>query len=204
MKKQLFLSLAETLITCIALITLSITSCSKLPTCEDRGKTITKFLRDSTLLQIPFTGTDTLIYVSNYDTATLYGQGYERQIVTEKLPWDDSGCPQYDIYDTEELNYVFRGTNPNFNYFRFLVGYNQVYDLYENEWITFFYQNKSTRSLVIQYNDTSSYKFEVKIKNKEYYGYTSPLPSMVYNKRYGVLQFKINDTLTYTLNNIKQ
>jgi len=197
----------------LAIIIIGITSCSKQneSPCNDYvSKIFEKNLSDSTKLNIPFTGTDTLIYISNYnDTAILYGKGLEHYVATASaLVNNDPACPQRDYYDIETLDYEFNGDNPNLNFLFLRVNYPQI--LETDEFITTYILNEynRTRATFGRYSKPIYYTSPVTIKGKTYYGIYfyndfDRLPALVYNKNYGFLQFIMNDTLTYTLNNIK-
>lgn len=92
--------------------------CSKVPTKLVTGDRI---LPDSERTYLPYTGTETLVFVSNKgDTAILKGTGEiqkytkERIVSTNEYP----SCPQTSVHRHETLAAEFKGTNPNFSHFK--------------------------------------------------------------------------------------
>ena len=186
-----------------AVILLSVTSCTKCPV----SNTYNFYLSDTIKTQISYTGNDTLVYVSNYkDTAILYGQGITQSFDREFFPHKSADCDTYDNYYLEELKYTYRGKNSNFNYFGFVL-YGRTFSEYgKDEWIRTYlisdYFAPKIRMYLSRFNNEEIYNYLVKIKNKDYFGVAHE--KTIYNKKYGFLQININDTLTYTLNNIKE
>lgn len=86
-------------------------------------------ISDTDKSKIPFTGADTLVYIStDGDTATLYGQG--RNEFTEKVAekWNpDPACSQYDYRYFENIEFTFKGNNASLN--SIFIDFNAAYTL---------------------------------------------------------------------------
>ncbi|MCA0427026.1 MAG: hypothetical protein LCH37_06280 [Bacteroidetes bacterium] len=115
--------------------------CSKVPTKLVTGDRI---LPDSERTYLPYTGTETLVFVSNKgDTAILKGTGEiqkytkERIVSTNEYP----SCPQTEVHRHETLAAEFKGTNPNFSHFKMeqFMSYGQ-YSIFR-----FYYNNRMER-----------------------------------------------------------
>lgn len=181
---------------------LTIYSCSK-PCPDYQSKTYNYFLRDSTKAQIPFNGYDTLTYISNMgDTALLIGKWKINSIDTKKINRSGSpDCPQIDIYNYEIVNVIYLGSNPYLH----TIFYSLTVDNWNDEQtifnINYEPEFKTSSSF---FNNTLSYITPINIGSQIINGRTvdrkDGTASFVYNKTYGILQIKMNDSLTYTLN----
>ena len=187
----------------LSTLLLFISSCSKDPCSSYQTKTYNYLLSDSTKAQIPFKGKDTLTYISNKgDTAFLFGTEKFNYIDSKKI--DRSGspdCPQIDNYNYEVVIVIYNGNNPNL----FSVFYKLPVDNWNDE-KTIFNINyepefKTSSSF---FNNTLSYITPINIGSQIINGRTvdrkDGTASFVYNKTYGILQIKMNDSLTYNLN----
>lgn len=91
---------------------LGIQSCGKGSPCEGRDMTdaITVYtIADSIKAKIPYTGWDTLVFVSDAgDTATLYGQG-KRTYFKENIHSTSGYCPKRTIEKYENIEIGFTG-----------------------------------------------------------------------------------------------
>lgn len=192
MKKLIYLS---TLI-------LTFYSCSK-PCPDYQSKTYNYLLSDSTKAQIPFIGKDTLTYISNKgDTAFLFGTEKFNYIDSKKVNRSGSpDCPQIDNYNYEVVSVRYEGNNPNL--FSIFYSSNVDYNKQENT-NTIINDISEYYGYTFNYNNTLSYTTPITIGNQIINGRNidrkDGKPSFVYNKVYGILQIKMNDSLTYTLN----
>ena len=87
--------------------------------CEPHTPTHTKYsISAADKSKIPFTGTDTLVYIStDGDTAILYGQGKKVFIdAVQKNSGGDPGCPKVNYNDFENIEFTYKGNNWNLNY----------------------------------------------------------------------------------------
>jgi len=115
-------------------------------------------------------------------------------------------CPQSDNYNLETLDYEFKGNNPNLDFLFYRIYFRHLSE--QNEWSITYLLNEDNRTIArtISYNYTPEYTSPVTIKGNTYYGvylYGNTNKPIIYNKNYGFLQININDTIKYTLNNIK-
>ena len=132
---------------------LGIQSCGKGSPCEGRDMTdeITVYtIADSIKAKIPYTGWDTLVFVSDAgDTATLYGQG-KRTYFKESFNSTSGDCPKQTIRRYENNDFVFLGSK-NLSNLYFVVYRNHL-DI-----------NPSTNSIKISSNDAvidiTNYKY---------------------------------------------
>lgn len=141
--------------------------------------------------KIPFTGTDTLVYIStDGETAILYGQGKKafNEKVAEK--WDpDPGCSTYDYNYFQNIEFTYRGSHPDLNYI--FIDFNaSVYGPAQTEAdITIGEVRYSTYFGRI--HNSSNYIDSVNIKSITYQGRKifgdANLPC-VYNYQFGFLQ----------------
>jgi hypothetical protein len=101
---------------CILGIWVALSSCAGNNECPDQepSKHTEYNLNPADVSKIPYTGTDTLVFISNTgDTATLYGQGkkqYRQEVATNRS--SDPGCPFFDYDYCERINIKFNGDNP--------------------------------------------------------------------------------------------
>ncbi len=95
-------------------------SCTKDNKCSDSKDVIINYnIADSNEAKIPYTGTDTLVFISDKgDTATLIGQG-KKTIYTQIIKSVNDDCTKSTIYNYENLKCIFIGENKfltNFQY----------------------------------------------------------------------------------------
>jgi hypothetical protein len=89
--------------------------------CEEYVSTHTKYsIREDYKKKIPFTGTDTLTYIStDGDTAVLYGQG--KKVYFESVQQNYGGdpkCPKTDYDDLETIIYSYKESQNKLNEIR--------------------------------------------------------------------------------------
>jgi hypothetical protein len=145
--------------------------------------------------KIPFTGTDTLVYIStDGDTAVLYGQG--KSAFTEKVAqkWDpDPGCSTYDYNFFENIEFVYKGNHPDLNFIHVDINASVYAPKKTNADIiigTLLYQ-----TYLASLNYTPDYVDSVVINSKSYkglmiyegYGETHFFP-YIYHYQYGLLK----------------
>ncbi len=187
----------------LSTLLLFISSCSKDPCGSYQSKEYNYFLNDSTKAQIPFNGYDTLTYTSNKgDTALLIGKWKINSIDSRKV--NTSGnpdCPKNDIYRNEFVDVLYLGSNQNL----FSLTFNSTVNNWKDEYTKTIINNISEyNGYTYNYNSVLLYTTPVIIGSQTIYGFDldrkDGLPSFVYNKAFGLLQIKITDSLTYTLN----
>lgn len=103
---------------------LFIFSCSKEKDCSKvPSKLITadRIIPDTERTYLPYTGSETLVFVSNKgDTAILIGTGSIQKYTKERIVFknEDATCPQTNVHRHETFAAEFKGTNPNFSHFK--------------------------------------------------------------------------------------
>jgi hypothetical protein len=141
--------------------------------------------------KIPFTGTDTLVYIStDGDTAVLYGQG--KSAFTEKVAqkWDpDPGCSTYDYNFFENIEFVYKGNHPDLNFIHVDINASVYAPKKTNADITIGVVSYSTYLGSLNY--IPDYKDTVLINSFLYHGWkivgTLNIPC-VYNYQHGFLK----------------
>ncbi len=156
-------------------------------------------LADSTKAQIPYTGNETLMFISNQgDTAILTGQGKNDYILNSTVyVGNDPACPKYDGYSYEFVDIEYKGNNENL----FHIFYRLNIDKWKDEFTNVNINDISVYTAYTGlYNDTTQYN--ISIKNIKGYNFdrNDGKPGFVYNKSIGILQIKIDSNLIYTLN----
>ncbi|MFZ4797405.1 MAG: hypothetical protein ACOYMA_07905 [Bacteroidia bacterium] len=183
-----------------------IIGCSKKNPCNDYTSQTFKYsLSDSTKTQIPYTGSETLTFISNQgDTVILVGQGKNNYFRNEKVKVSNNPeCPEEDNYSYEQLHIEYKGNNPNLSSI-FFKSYAEIYSReYTNVTLNNTYAQYKAYS--DYYNDTSRYLNQVIIGNKKVAGIVieadkSTDPFFIFNKSYGIIQIQIDSNLIYTLN----
>jgi hypothetical protein len=189
------------------LIFLLFTACSKQNYCKGSyytPKTFNYLLDDSTKVQIPYTGKETLTFISSQgDTAILVGQGKNNYMKkTTKNSVTSMDCPEYDNYNFERVDVEYKGSNFNLSY----VFYRVEIDNWKDE-NTSVYLNEnfsdSHLAYTEYYNSTSRYDLQVQCGSKIIMGvkiYGGNNNPIIYNKLYGIIQIQIDSNLVYTLN----
>ena len=88
-------------------------SCTKNINCGDTNDMIYTYnVADSNKAKIPYSGYDTLIFISDKgDTATLIGQGKKTYYTTKTTNIGNADCPKNEIGKYENVEFVFNSTN---------------------------------------------------------------------------------------------
>jgi hypothetical protein len=83
------------------------------PDCGDLSDIITNYnIADSNKAKIPYTGTDTLVFVSNTgDTATLIGQGKNTHYESVKSNISGGDCPRSSVLNYQNIEINFESPN---------------------------------------------------------------------------------------------
>jgi hypothetical protein len=91
------------------------------PCAGSPAHTYNYYISDDNKSKIPYTGTDTLIFISDRgDTAKLYGQGKQTyNDVTSKPSSIDPDCSNLDYTYYENIQINFVGNNPNLNQIKY-------------------------------------------------------------------------------------
>ncbi len=172
-------------------------SCSKTDPCP-KGQENYYNLTDEEKSKIPYTGTDTLVFISDKgDTATLIGQGksqsYKR---TTSGGSPDCGAGSYVYENYERIDYNYLANNPILNRIDFsLQRYddNGSFDCMLNGFYKFNFRILEA-SDSLRYKDTVIYKNKT-IKCLRMISYTDPSTNYYFNYLFGIVKIKINDKL---------
>ncbi len=157
------------------------------------------YLSEGEKTKVPYTGIDTLVFISNTnDTAVCIGQGKEQFYKTLTTPVANGDCnPRIDYY--EAYNYKFKSNNLKFN-----LDFNAYKnDLYGDATIHILF-NQSDFPIYIDEIDNSKtpyYMDSLKIVNEWYKRITftskyfdSTLDKLYYNKEFGILKIQNSDS----------
>ncbi|MES2653959.1 MAG: hypothetical protein V4620_00110 [Bacteroidota bacterium] len=159
-------------------------------------------LTDAEKSKVPYTGSDTLVFISNEgDTATLVGQGKKQTYknITVSLGNPNCGGTHSENYDRIEYNFtsnntklnpiniiVYRATDPN--------SYVVYYDFAINGINKF---QQTSKFIYNEMNYLDSIKInEIYVPYINIRSYTNPSNKIYYSKDKGIIQIDL-DTLTY-------
>lgn len=176
----------------IILLIMLTQSCSKDSACKNTETNIYYNIADSNKAKIPYTGTDTLVFVSDQgDTATLIGQGKQTYYV--KNTRNNSGnadCQWIENKNYEDFKINFKGLDNKIDFIDYMLNSGN------NTGLTGFEIN-------INNMQKSEYNFEyssdfLPIEDSIYFnskyikgGYINDNKSILYNRQYGILKFTI-------------
>lgn len=148
-------------------------------------------ISDAEKSRIPFTGTDTLVYISsNGDTAILYGQG--KKAFTDKVAvkWDpDPGCGTYDYNNIENVEFTFIGNHHDLN--RIFIDLNAGIYSPDEAKADIVIGSILYRTYLQALNHPSNYIDSITIGGITYFGikiYGEMNMPYLYNREYGLLQ----------------
>lgn len=180
----------------ILLLVILVQSCSKTDPCPN-GQENYYNLTDEEKSKIPYTGTDTLVFVSDKgDTVTLIGQG-KQQTYKRTTSGGNPDCQiSYNYDNYERIDYNYLANNPILNNIDFsLQRYddNGSFDCILNGFYKFNFG-------ILEANDSLRYKDTVIYKNKtikclRMVSYTDPSTNYYFNYLFGIVKIKINDKL---------
>ncbi len=169
----------------------------KEPDCGDLSDVITNYnIADSNKAKIPYTGTDTLVFVSNTgDTATLIGQGKNTQYESVRSSIKGGDCPRTGIENYENNKYVYNSNDTSIIQIYYLAfmrngnlissppSYNSLRIAING--INFFDGD------ITDVNNEKFYTDSIFIKGKYFKGlYIDDIKSVLYNYKYGILKIK--------------
>jgi hypothetical protein len=163
-------------------------------------------LKDSTKLTFPYKGFEVLQFIgNNNDTLILTGKKLENQLVYATI--NKSGiphCPEYDTHIYENLSIEFTSNSPKIKSF-VMQFYTGVKNNIGSEKAMFVLNNKTFLYPYVDFiNNESRYTENLYINGKNYIGLKFSIDDfgnkILYNKNYGILQFFLIDSSTYTLN----
>lgn len=174
------------------------------PDCGDLSDVITNYnIADSNKAKIPYTGTDTLVFISDAgDTATLIGQGKNTHYESVRSNISGGDCPRSSVTKYEYVDYEYNGKNLLIPYCKFSIF---KFDQYGNP-------STTTIKFIITNNVISISNFEyinsikvpqdsILLNNKfidgVYMEYNSN--KTLFNFKNGILKFEYDDK-KWTLN----
>jgi len=168
---------------------------------------ITYNVADSNKAKIPYTGNDTLIFVSDAkDTAVLIGQGKKPSYISVNNRTGSVDCPKYNNYNYENIDYIFKDTNFIFSNFRFTISrYDLSYMPTTSIMLTVNNNEVSHTSIVYLsslVNVDDSIALNGKYVNGMYWEFNSNKTTL-FSFKYGLLKFQYNNR-DWILNSIKQ
>jgi hypothetical protein len=187
----------------ILLLFMLVQSCAKESNCGDQT-TITNIynIADSNKAKIPYTGNDTLIFISNQgDTAILIGIGRKASYITSKKSIGSADCPRELIEKFEKIYFEFNTNNINFNIFNCKI-YN--FSIYKSTMIDMQPDkievsiNNEISYVSADLLNSSNFKDSVLINGKYYKGtYLNGSNNILYNLKYGILKIKFSNGKEY-------
>ena len=177
---------------------LGIQSCGKGSPCEGRDMTdeITVYtIADSIKAKIPYTGWDTLVFVSDAgDTATLYGKG-EKQNYDETRNTRGGDCPQTTIskYENIRIDFLSGGQLRKIEIYL----YKKTYDPKQITGCEIIIDNQINRGFGFEYILYHSPIHDSILLNGTYItgGYVG---NVLYNVQFGILKFNNIQNKTWT------
>jgi hypothetical protein len=191
----------------LIIILLLFSACSKQNPCNGSNytpKTFNYLIDDNTKAQIPYTGNETLTFISNQgDTAILNGQGKNNYMKkTTKNSVTSIDCPEYDNYNFEYVDVEYKGTNSNLSNLFYRVFANEYRQLEASAYLN--NSHYDYNAYLSYYNNNSLYTYPVVCGNKTLFGRKilgekDTDPFFIYNKSYGIIQIQIDSNLIYTL-----
>ena len=172
------------------------TSCKRSNPCDgvDLSTVTTTYnVSDANKAKIPYTGTDTLVFLSDAgDTATLYGQGKKQSYTSSSIAGGSADCPKTHLYQYENIDINYTGNKSLLYQLRFKAyKYSQI-------------QNPLTNDIDISVNNVLVASNDFEYVN---YNISTPQDSIVFNGNYqsGVFIDEISKTVlfNYTLGILK-
>jgi hypothetical protein len=174
---------------------------------EDRscgsGTTYYLPIKDEFKNQIPFSGSDTLKYISNLgDTAILFGLGRTDSVkIDYKSSTSNPDCHNVmDKYNIEYIDISYSGKSKHISKFTFLIERDYFYSTVASVSINGGYPQ---RGYAEDFNNLKYYNSYIYINNIKTYGvnYNQAFPHFIYSKYKGILSISIDSNLTYSLIN---
>jgi hypothetical protein len=181
----------------ICLIGLSFLQSCVMDTCEEHEPVSTYYsISAADKSKIPFTGTDTLVYIStDGDTAILYGQGkkvYNEKVAVDRDP--DPGCTKNDYNYFENIEFTYRGDHPNLRYI--FIDFNASSYGPEQTRADIVVGASSCSAYFGRLHNSNNYIDSVTINSITYSGrkiFDDANLSFIYNLQYGFLQISTSN-----------
>ena len=159
------------------------------PDCGDLSDIITNYnIADSNKAKIPYTGTDTLVFVSNTgDTATLIGQGKNTHYESVKSNISGGDCPRSSVLNYQNIEINFESPNDT-NLTTIFLKVNRPINAVNYTYLKLFLNTKGLSSFPLEL--LKNYDDSVLI-NKEYikgYYIDSNKNQVLYNYQKGIIK----------------
>ncbi len=159
------------------------------PCSKYTSKSYKFLLADSTKAQIPYTGNETLMFISNLgDTAILTGQGKNDYILNSTVNvGNDPACPKYDDYSFEREEYHYRSNDDAITEITLTI------NISKDKFVNFnIIVNGSNSGIYL--NEQNNHTDSILLNNKYYSGYyLYGSNKILYNENIGVLSISINN-----------
>ena len=173
---------------------------------DPSDKVYTYNIPDSNKAKIPYTGTETLVFISNTgDTATLVGQGKDEYYVNIKNLRNGGGdCPLYSIRNYDNINLSFK--NDSQIKFTLIYYLNNEIESPSLTNISFYINNIDIANSSSEYIDYMAEKPTDSILyiHRYYSGiYMDDSKTALFNKQLGIIKFKDLENKIWTLNTKK-
>jgi len=184
-------------------ILILINRCTKYDPCEGHpSQTYNYYVSDSNKSKIPYTGTDTLVFVSDSgDITTLYGTGKQTLIKTfSEQSTLNPDCGNVSYWNFERIVMTFTGTSIKLNKFVYSLSYDYVSGspptpVRQSNGLGFEFSSGigvfiSCGTFTIYANNIADYTDSVTINGYVYKGINlCDSSNVLYNYNYGILRF---------------
>lgn len=178
-----------------SLLLLQLFSCQPEENCPERETKYSQYnISEDDKSKIPFTGTDTLVYISNDgDTAILYGRGKKAFIdeVVAKTSINPA-CPHYDYDYFENIEFLYRGNNAELN--RIFIDFNASVNSPKQTNADFTIGSVNYSTYLGALNHPLNYEDSTIINLRTFYGIKiggeQNLPYL-YNHEYGIIKLQL-------------
>jgi len=176
-------------------------SCTKDNKCSDSKDVIINYnIADSNKAKIPYTGTDTLVFISDKgDTAALIGQG-KKTIFNQIIKTVNDDCTKSTIYNYEKMDINFIGENILFNKILYRVAKTSFDPIGLTGLEIYFNDNYRVGSTIEYVFYNMNIEDSIKI-NGNYIsgGFIDNEKKILYNMQFGLLKLNFSN-LTWTRN----
>ncbi|MES2653960.1 MAG: hypothetical protein V4620_00115 [Bacteroidota bacterium] len=156
-------------------------------------------LTDEEKSKIPYTGNDTLVFISNQgDTATLIGQGKKQTYKNITVPLGNPDCGGTHSENYEKIEFSFKGANIDLNNILFVAKrYNSPYD-YMSYYDCDINMTYKFNFGILESHDINRYKDTVLYRNNiikclKMFSYTDTTTNYYFNNLYGIVKITTNN-----------
>jgi len=172
--------------------------------CGDLSDVITNYnIPDSNKAKIPYTGTDTLVFISDAnDTATLIGQGKQTYYKTVRNSIGGGDCPRSGVTNYENVEYNFKNT---LQWLKLNIDESGPINKVSYTSLSFYINERKTTERIFEFIiNESTQKDSIKIINRYYTGkYIDLNKTSLFSFEIGILKFKDINNKTWILNTKK-